>query len=354
MPRILRISSRKAGLAPGTLIHIGEPTTRPVKITLMDYDADTFQEKVIETVEECTPFRAKPTVTWIHVDGVHQVEIVSKLGECFGLHSLLLEDILHTDQRAKLENYDDHLFIVLKMLRYDEEAGSITEEQVSIILGESFVLSFQEKEGTVLNPLRGRIRDRKGRVRRAGADYLVYGILDAIVDSYFVVLEKIGEKIEQFEDEIVANPTRETLSLLQRLRREMIHFRRSVWPLREMIGSLHRGDSPWMQESTTPYLRDVYDHTVRQIETADTYRDILGSLLEIYLSSISNRMNEVMKVLTMFATIFIPLTFIVGVYGMNFRCMPELEWKAGYPILWAVMVAIAATLLIYFRRKKWL
>jgi magnesium transporter len=354
MPRFIKKRSRKAGLPPGTLVHIGEQKAEEVKITVIDYDEVRFQEEEIKTVEECFPFKDKPTVTWINVDGIHQVGVLELLGDCFGLHPLVLEDILNTDQRPKMEDFSDYIFVVLKTFYYNDQSDELEPEQISLILGPSLVMSFQEREGDIFNPIRERIRNGKGRIRRMGADYLAYSLLDSIVDGYFIVLEQVGEEVEFLEEELVTNPRPETLQTIHNLKRDMIFLRKSVWPLREVIGALERGESSLIKESTGIYLRDVYDHTIQVIDTIETFRDMISGMLDIYLSSVSNRMNEVMKVLTIIATIFIPLTLIAGVYGMNFKYMPELEWPWAYPILWLVMLAIGVLMLVYFRRKKWL
>ena len=253
-----------------------------------------------------------------------------------------------------MEDFDDYLFVVLKMFRFDEKDGETKTEQISLILGSDFVFSFQESEGDVFDSIRERLRNNKGRIRKAGADYLVYSLMDAVVDNYFMILEKLGETIEEIEDKLVTNPTSETLQTLHDLKREMIFLRKSVWPLREVISRLEKAESPLINKSTFVYLRDVYDHTIQVMDAVDTYRDMLSGMLDIYLSSISNRMNEIMKVLTVIATIFIPLTFITGIYGMNFEFMPELGQPWGYPVVLSVMLAIALVMLVYFRRKKWI
>jgi len=354
-----RISHRiraqeKVGLPPGTLVHIGERRTEKAEITVIDYDEKNFQEKEAVKVEEYFPFKDKPTVTWININGLQEVGIIEKIGVHFGIHPLVLEDILHTGQRPKAEDLGDYLFIILRMLYHDEREDGMVGEQVSLLLGPNYVISFQEREGDVFNPIRERIRNAKGRIRKAGADYLAYALLDAIVDHYFVILEKLGEKIESLEEELVTNPRPETLQAIHTLKRDLIFLRRSVWPLREVISGLEREESPLITEPTGIYLRDVYDHTIQVMDTIETYRDMVSGMLDIYLSSLSNRMNEVMKVLTMIATIFIPLTFIAGIYGMNFKFMPELEWHWGYPMALIVMLLIVGSMFIYFRRKKWL
>jgi magnesium transporter len=354
MPKLIKKRSKKAGLPPGTLIHIGEKKTEELKITVIDYEETHFEEREVKRVEECFVFKDKPTVTWMNVDGLHQVEILEKLGECYGLHPLVLEDILNTDQRPKMEDYGEYIYIVLKALDYNDKSNEIETEQISLILGSNFVFSFQEREGDTFDPIRERIRNGKGRIRSMGADYLAYALVDSIVDNYFIILEKLGEKIEFLEDKLVSHPTPETLQTIHHLRREMIFLRKAVWPLREVINSLERGESSLVKESTRLYLRDVYDHTIQTIDTIETYRDMVSGMLDIYLSSVSNRLNSVMKVLTIIATIFMPLTFLAGVYGMNFKYMPELGWRWGYPSIWLIMVGIGVCMLIFFRKKKWL
>ncbi len=346
--------SQKAGLPPGTLVHIGERKVESARITLFDYDRDRFEERQIRSVREALPYREAPTVTWIHVDGLHEVEILRELGECFGIHPLVIEDILNTDNRPKTEEYGEYFFLILNELSLDPATQEIQKEQVSLVFGRTFVLSFQEREGAVFDPIRDRIRANKGRVRKMGADYLAYVLIDAIVDNYFLVLESLGERIETLEDQLIDNPTRHASHEIHRLKRQMITLRKSIWPLREVISALQRSGSPLIQAETGLYLRDVYDHTIQVIDTIETFRDMLSGMLDIYLTSVSNRMNEVMKVLTIIATIFIPLTFLVGVYGMNFEFMPELKWRWGYPLVWAVMIFVAGWMLYLFRKKQWL
>jgi len=354
MPRIIKKRSKKVGLPPGTLVHIGEKKIEKVRITIIDYDETQFQEKKARTIEECFPFKDKPTVTWINVDGIHQLDIIEKIGKHLNLHPLILEDIVNTGQRPKMEDFGDYIFVVLKMIYYDEKEDEIKAEQVSLILGQNFVISFQEREVDVFNPIRERIRNSKGRIREMGADYLAYALVDEIVDNYFIILERLGEKIEDVEEELVTDPKPETSQAIHNLKREMIFLRKSVWPLREVVSGLERGESALIKEATRIYLRDVYDHTIQVIDAIETSMDMLSGMLDIYLSSISNRMNEVMKVLTIIATIFIPLTFIAGIYGMNFKFMPELGLRWGYFAVLSVMVIIGIGMVIYFRKKKWL
>jgi magnesium transporter len=355
MRKPIKRRSKKAGLPPGTLVHIGEKKVGELKITLIDYDETQFQEREFKTVEQCFPFRDKPTVTWINVEGVHEVEVVEKLGDCFELHSLVLEDILNTDQRPKMEVYGDYLYIVLKMLYGNDPNYSVESEQVSLILGSNFVISFQEgREGDVFDPVRERIRSGKGQIRKMGSDYLAYSLIDTIVDNYFLILENLGEKIELVEEALMTHPTTATIQEIQKFKNVMIFLRRVVWPLREVVSGLGRKESPLIKETTEIYLRDVYDHTVQVMDTIEVYREMLSGMVDIYLSSVSNRLNSVMKVLTIIATIFMPLTFIAGIYGMNFKYMPELEWRWGYAAVWIIVIIIGVSMLIYFKKKKWM
>jgi len=344
----------RVGLPPGVLVYTGERVTEEARIDIIRYNGDSFEEKTAKSVDECLVLEKRTDVTWINVSGIHQVENLQNLGECFNIHPLILEDILSTDQRPKLEDLDDYLFILVKALDYDETSQGVILEQVCMGVGPNYVLSFQERETGLFRPIVERLKSGRGRLRRMGADYLAYAFLDMVVDHYFVVLEQLGERIEILEEELIGRPSTPSVQMVHRLRREMILFRKSVWPLREVIGTLGRQESPLVRESTVIYLRDVHDHTVQIIDTIETFRDMLTSMLDLYLSSMSNRLNAVMKVLTIIATIFMPLTFIAGIYGMNFRYMPELEWVWGYPAVLLVMLLIALTMLASFKAKKWL
>jgi len=355
MQKLLKKRSKKVGQPPGTLIHIGEETAKDASISVIAYRDEQFLEKEAASVEECLTFKNSESVSWINVEGINRPDILEKLGQCFGIHPLALEDIMATDQRPKIDDFGDYLFIVLKMIRYNGNNGGLDMEQVSLVLGRNFVISFQEgREGDVFDPVRERLRTAKGRIRKMGADYLVYALMDSIVDNYFTVLEKLGEAIESIEEKLVIDPTPDTLHLMHELKRDMIFLRKSVWPLREVISSLERGESPLIDKSTAIYMRDIYDHTIQVIDTVETFRDMLAGMLDIYLSSVSNRLNSVMKVLTVIATIFMPLSFFVGLYGMNFKYMPELEWHWGYPTVLVVMAVIAGWMLVLFKRKRWL
>ena len=355
MSRWLKRRSVKAGLSPGSLVHIGDRLTEKIKITVLDYDEEHIEEKEIITASECGQFKNSSTVTWIHINGIHDVQALQEVGTIFGLHPLTLEDILNSDQRPKMEDFCDYIYIVLKAFYgNDGQANEIRSEQISIVLGRTFVISFQERETDIFRLIRERIRTGKGRLRKSGADYLSYALIDSIVDNYFTILEQVGERIEILEESLVKSPSAETLQAIQNLKREMIFLRKTVWPLRETVSSLQRTGCQLFHESTDVYLKDIYDHTIQVIDTIETFRDMLSGILDIYLSSISNRMNEIMKVLTIIATVFMPLTFLAGVYGMNFKYMPELEWHWGYFFIWGIMLVIAIAMLIYFRRKKWL
>jgi magnesium transporter len=333
---------------------MGEREPKKIKITIIDYDEQNFTTKEISRIEECCSYQEKSTVTWINIDGIHDADVIKKLGKDFDLHPLTMEDIMNPRQRPKVEQFDHYIFIVLKMLSYDESQEKVVEEQVSLVLGPNYVLSFQEKEGDVFDPVRERISSGAGRIRKSGSDYLAYSLTDVVVDHYFLILEKLGDKVERLEESLTGDPDKEMLQKIHDLKRELILLRRSVWPLREMINSLERLESSLVQKGTLRFFRDVYDHTIQVIDTIETYRDMIFSMHDTYLSTISNRMNDVMKVLTIIATIFIPLTFIAGIYGMNFEFMPELKWPSGYFAVLGVMALVALVMVIYFKKKKWL
>jgi len=321
----------------------------------MTYDEAGCQGASYDTLEQCLPIADTGKITWINVEGLHRTEVVEKLGSCYGLHPLLLEDVLNTDQRPKVEYYDRYLFIVLRMIYNHSRSNGCINEQVSIIVGPNYVLSLQEgKEGDTFDPIREQIRTGKGKIRKMGTDFLAYSLMDSVVDSYFTIIERIGDDIETLEESVATHPTDSTLRAIQRLKREMIELRRALWPLREVISNLQRKESPLVTESTEPYLRDVYDHVIQIIDSIENYREMLTGLMDIYLSSISNRINEVMKVLTIIATIFIPITFLAGVYGMNFEYIPELRWRWSYPIFWVIVVVVIIMMLKYFRKKRWI
>lgn len=350
----IKRASKKVGLSPGTLTYVGEAKEEKIKVQVFDYDKTDLQEKTFDSIDECLAFKSRDSVTWINISGIHEVAVIEELGRKFNLHPLLLEDVVNTEQRPKVDDFDEYLFVILKMLYSDKNDDEILHEQISLILMPGLVISLQEYEEDVFDPVRERIRKGKGRIRTKGADYLLYALIDIIVDHYFHLFETIGEKVESLHEQVVADPRPATLQQIQDLKRKMIFLRKSVWPLREMINILVRGDSALIEKDVILFLRDVYDHTIQVIDTIETYRDMLSGMMDIYLSSVSNRMNEIMKVLTVIATIFIPLTFIAGVYGMNFKFMPELELKWAYPVLWLVMIGIFVFMVTWFKRKKWL
>jgi magnesium transporter len=354
MLRKKRRARKPVGSSPGSVIYIGAERTHPVTISSMRFGVDVCDEKKLSGVTDCKPEDRGPFVTWYDVDGVHDTALLEELGRVFQLHPLVLEDVVNTAQRPKLEDFERYIFFALKMITYDRKSRAVSSEHVSLVLGDGYVISFQEDPGDVFEPVRTRIRMGKGRIRRLGADYLFYALVDAIVDYYFEVLEELSDDIEDLEQEVVERATPLTLRNVHALKREMIVLRRSVWPIREAVNTLVRDESDLVADSTLPFFRDLYDHTIQVIDTVETLRDILSGLLDVYLSSLSNRMNEVMKVLTIMSSIFIPLTFIVGVYGMNFKYMPELDSPWGYPSVWIVMILTGLGLLAIFRKKGWM
>ena len=354
MPRLFKRVSRKAGLSPGTLVHVGSKKMEKARIRIIDYDEANLEEREAKTIEECFPFKDKPTVTWVNIDGLHDLEIIEKIGTHYNLHPLLLEDILNTDQRPKMEDFGDYIFVVMKMIDYSAESEELSSEQFSMIIGPNYIISFQERTGDVFEGTRDRIRGAKGRVRKRAADYLAYALIDVVVDRYFSVLEGLGEKMESMEDKLVSDPRPEMLESIYQMKRDMIFLRKSIWPLREVTNSLQRGESDLICEGTGIFLRDVYDHTIQIIDTIESFKDVLSGMHDTYLSGISNRMNEVMKVLTIFATIFIPLTFLAGIYGMNFEHIPELAWRWSYLVFWVITLSIGVGMFVSFKRRNWL
>ena len=351
--RILVPVRKAPGAAPGTLVPHGPRKVDEVRIRFIDYDEQRFRDETVGDVSLCFPIAELPTVTWVNLDGLHEPAILEQVGAHFGFHRLVLEDVLSPRQRPKVEDYGDYVFVVLKMLEYRPDSKAVVAEQVSFILGDRYVFSFQERVGDVFDPVRQRLSEAKGRIRSSGSDYLVYALLDAVVDSYFRILELMGDEIERLEELAIDDPPPTVMHGIHDLRREMLIVRRAVWPLRESIGTLTRGEIALIGSNTQVYLRDVHDHVVQAIDTVETLREVLSSAMDLYLSSVSNRMNEVMKVLTIIATIFIPLSFFAGVYGMNFDYMPELAVPWAYPTLLAAMALAAGAMLWYFRRKGW-
>ncbi|QSE99237.1 magnesium/cobalt transporter CorA [Fulvivirga lutea] len=346
-------SSKTAGLPPGQLVHLGEKLTDKSLVELISYNDKEFREASSGKSNEITEGLSAETVNWINIDGLHNVDLIREVGEHFAVNSLILEDILNSDQRPKVEEYEEHLFFTLKTLNA-LNTESIIYEQMSFVLGKNYILSFQEKEGDLFEGMRNRLKnDPNSKARKKHADYLFYRFIDTIVDSYFLILENIAERIELLEDEVFVNPTKRTLQKIQQLKKELIFLRKSVYPVREAVSKISKGEYHFIKKETIQYFNDVYDHTIQVIETMETYRDLTTSLMDMYMTSVSNKMNEVMKVLTIIATIFIPLTFIAGIYGMNFEYMPELQWKYGYAAVWGLMLTTLMIMVIYFKRKKW-
>jgi magnesium transporter len=354
MPKSFRRMARKVGMPPGSLVYTGEKEHSPAKITLTRYNEQTIVERPLDAFTECQIVTDPGEVTWINVTGVSKAKDLEKLGECFKIHPLVLEDILEVGQRPKVEDYDDYLYIVLNSIRPAAEGEELVADEISLVLGPHYLLSFYAGDGDIYAPVRERLLQGKGRIRKLGADYLAYALIDLVVDNYFIELEKFGDQVESLEDEVVAQPSPQTLRDVHRFKNDMIMLRKSLWPLREVIARLERRESPLISESLGNYFRDVYDHTIIAIDTVETYRDILSGMLDIYLSSMSNRLNQIMKVLTIIATIFMPLTFITSLYGMNFKYIPELQWEYGYYMALGVMLVIAGSMLEYFRKKHWL
>jgi magnesium transporter len=353
MGRLVRRAVKKPGAAPGTLVHSGQQMVERPVITYLDYDTEGLHEAQLSDVAACVAMRDSPTVSWIDVDGLHDVELVRRLGEEFGWHPLMLEDIVSVGQRPKLEEYDGALYIVMQMLRWNAATQQADEEQLSLVLGERYVFTFQERVGDVFDGVRERLRTQRGRIRAKGPDYLVYALIDAVVDNYFVVLEQIGQLTEGLEEEVIVDPREPTIRKLHALKRELLSIRRAVWPLRDLMSSLVRDELERFTDETQVYLRDVHDHAVRVLDTVEALRDVVSGMMDLYLSTVSFRTNEIMKVLTVMGTIFIPLTFLAGVYGMNMP-IPEARWPGSYFVFWGVCLAMAGGMLLWFRRRGWL
>ena len=354
MSESLSSASKKSGLAPGTLVHIGEVHEHEHSIMMMNYNSTKLEKRTINSIEELLPYKTTDSVTWVIIDGLKDIAIVDAIGQHFDIHPLVLEDILNTNQRTKFEEYPDYLYFVIKATSLHKGSFNIEYEQISILVLKNFVFTFMEKPDALFNPIINRLNNEEGHLRNSGSDYLAYVIMDTVVDEYFTLQDAFDELIESIEDDLLTHPSVETLVTIQKIRRELIFLRKTVSPLRELLAAIRRSESPLFDERTKRYFADIYDHSIRIIEAVESYRELISGMLDIYLSSVSNKMNETMKFLTVFASIFIPLTFIAGVYGMNFEYMPELKWKWSYPILWSVFIGIAVSLLFYFKKKKWL
>jgi magnesium transporter len=335
-------------------VHVGEVHAHEHKISVINYNKSTLTRHTVKSIEELLPYKTTDTITWVIVDGLKDVSIIDAIGHYFDIHSLVLEDILNTHQRPKFEEFNDYLYIVIKAITLSNKDFNIGYEQISLLILNNFVFTFIEKPNELFNPILNRLDNDKSQIRNLGTDYLAYLIMDTVVDEYFAVQDTFDDLIESVEETLLTDPSSETLATIQKIKRELIFLRRSVSPLRELLAGIQRSESPLINEKTRRYFGDVYDHAIRIIEAIESYRDLIAGMLDIYLSSVSNKMNETMKVLTVSASIFIPLTFIAGVYGMNFEYMPELKWRWGYPALWIFFISVSVFLLRFFKKKKWL
>jgi len=352
--RVVRKLGQKPGAPPGGLVHSGPQRVEKVRLRLFEYDEGQLTERDVEEVEEALPIRDKLPVGWLNVDGLHDEEVLRKLRDHFDIHPLAMEDVVTLGQRAKMEEYDGYLFFVLPMLSFSEETLTVHEEQLSLILGPTWVLTFQERVGDVFEPVRERLRTAYGRIRQRGPDYLAYALMDAVVDRYFLILEKLGDVAEDLDLLVMEDPAQEVLHRINHLKRELLLTRKSVWPMREALSAFARTESLLVTDQTQVFVRDVYDHAVQIIDTVETLRDLAAGMTDLYLSSLGQKTNEVMKVLTIMASIFIPLTFLAGVYGMNFEFMPELHLRWAYPTLWAIMIVLAGVMTYFFKKKGWM
>lgn len=352
MKKRRRFSTQKAGLPPGTLIGYGFDPAVKTKVRVIDFNSDRFYESEINSIDDLSSFKQTETVTWIDIVGASQIEVLDKIGQLFGIHNLVLEDMLNTSHRPKTEDYGEYLFLIMKNIRLQD--NDLLIEQISLIIGKNYVISFLENDFNVFEAVRNRLRSSKSKIRKTGADYLGYALLDLVVDNYFIALEHVGEQIDLLEERVIQEVDATQVKEIQGLRTDLLFIRKAIWPLREIISNLERGDSELLSPQMHIYIRDVYDHVVQIIDTVETYREMVNGLMDIYLSSISNRMNEVMKVLTIISTIFIPLTFLAGLEGMNFKTMPELDLDYGYPVLLLFMLLIVLGMLRFFRKKQWL
>ncbi len=350
---LFRSPPKKVGLPPGTLIHVGEQKVERPILSVIDYTSDNFQWQKDVDLATCLALKDSTSVSWINLDGIHDISQLETFGRVFELHPLALEDVLNTSHPPKFEEFDNHALIITKMFYFDEQDCRIEAEQISMILTAQNLLTFQERPGDVFDGVRERLQRKSGRIRQRGADYLAYCLVDSVVDSYFHMLEKIGDRLDQLEAELIIQPTKELLHQIHHVKGQLGYLRKVIWPMREMVGNLLHSESLLWDDSTSVYLRDLYDHAVRALDIVESFRETASGLVDLYMSSVSQRMNEVMQVLTIMASIFIPLTFIAGIYGMNFELMPELKWRYGYPMVWGLMLLCAIGMLLFFKRKKW-
>lgn len=360
MPNNTTKKSKKNGSLPDNSVYIGEEQVQRTTITEITYDEQSVKISDIINIQDIIQQKDKFSITWIDISGLSDTNMISQIGKIYGLHPLTIEDILNTEQRPKLDVFDSYIFIILRIHFYDNKTNILNYNQINLILGHNFVITIQERLSPVFNSIKDSLQNPQNLIHKKGPDYLVHALLDVSVDTYYQILEAIGDVIEKVEEKVITNPSTEVVKQIHSLKRNMIFLRKSVWPLREIISGLHHKVSSLIQESTLLYLKDVYDHIVQVIDTVETYRDLLSGIMDIYISSINNKLNEVMKVLTVFATIFIPLTFVSSLYGMNFNTevspfnMPELHWRYGYFFVLSIMLAIVIAMLAFFKRRKWL
>lgn len=350
----MKLASKKVGLPPGSLTYVGDKISKEIHISMIEYDSKTLVVRDKITIQECLKFLKTPALTWINICGIHDSAVLNAIGTQFGLHGLLLEDVMNTTQRPKLDTYKDHIFIILRALNLENHSEKIADNQVSIVLGKNYVITFVENSHNIFSNVRERIIAGNERIRSSGSDYLCYALIDAIVDQYFIILEAMDEKLEDLEKRLTIQTGSTVMHRIHHLKKEIILLRRSVWPTREVINNFQKIDSPLISQTTMPYMQDVYDHTIQAIDTIESFRDLSSGMLDIYLSNMSQRLNEIMKVLTVVSTIFVPLTFVASIYGMNFDYMPELRWKWGYAFTMGIMAVVAFGMLLFFRRKKWI
>lgn len=347
--------AKKAGKPPGSATYTGTKRNKPPVVTVISYSKDEYQEKVTGSFDDCLLTLKPGNATWINIEGLHDVELVKQIGKQFDLHPLTVEDILNVEQRPKIEEFENYLFVTLKVLLWNAKTTRFVSQQLSLVLGENFVLTFQELDTNLFEAIHARLKSTPNQnLRKQGSDYLMYRLIDAVVDEYFVVLEGLGEQIERIEEAIISAPTALNTRVIYQLKQQVMLLRKAIWPMRESLGHLMHAEDNLISNFTRIYFRDVYDHTVQAIDTVETFRDMLSSMLDVYLSSLTNRMNEIMKTLTIITTIFIPITSLASIYGMNFRYMPELQWHYGYPTVLCIMLFMVICMLLYFRKKKWI
>lgn len=350
----MKIASKKAGLPPGSLVYIGDKISKEIKISMVEYDTQTLVVRDDISIAECLKYLKTPSLTWINICGIHDSAILNAVGTQFGLHGLLLEDVMNTTQRPKLDDYKDHIFIVLRALMLEANGEKLDDTQVSIVLGKNYLITFMENCQNIFTSVKDRIVAGNERIRSSGTDYLCYALIDSIVDQYFIILEEMDQKLDDLEKKLLVHSGPSVMHRIQHVKKEIILLRKSVWPTREVINNFQKLDSPLVSLTTRPYMQDVYDHTIQAIDTIESFRDLSSGMLDVYLSNMSQRLNEIMKVLTVVSTIFVPLTFIASIYGMNFDYMPELRWKWGYALTLGIMATVASGMLLFFRRKKWI